>query len=215
MNTGLLHWRASRADLTAFIPRSSISWRAAPLPDSEMAAFGEFVMPLVYPPNPNQPLDRSYPDAPAGQPSASRGQVFFLYTQVAGSLVCADCHGLPAGTNGQVIDHLALREAQDMKVPQLRNLYVKSGFTDAPGAINKRGFGYTHDGSVDNLFTFLHFPGFNFGSPASVADANRRDVERFLFLFDTGMSPAVGAQVTFNGTTPPALVARLIHSRVR
>jgi hypothetical protein len=163
-----------------------------------MAAFTAFVMPLVYPPNPSQYLDRTYPDAPAGQPSALRGQTFFMNTAVDGSLKCVDCHALPSGTYGQVIDHTALQESQDMKVPQLRNLYKKTGFTDAPGAVNKRGFGYTHDGSVDNLFNFLHFPGFNFGT-AGVADANRRDVERFLLDFDTGMAPAVGYQLTFNG----------------
>jgi len=199
INTGVLHWRGDRADLAAFNPAFvSLMGRASVLPDSEMAAFTAFVMPLVYPPNPSQFLDRSYPDAPAGQPSALRGQSFFMNTAVDGSLKCVDCHALPAGTNGQVIDHTALLAPQDVKVPQLRNLYKKTGFTDAPGAVNKRGFGYTHDGSIDNLFHFLQFPGFNFGAPA-VADANRRDVERFLLDFDTGMAPAVGYQITFNG----------------
>jgi len=188
----------------------SLMGRSAQLPDSELAAFSDFVLPLVYPPNPNQNLDRTFRDPPTG-PSAFRGLQFFLYTPVAGSLVCADCHAMPSGTNGQVIDHVALREAQDMKVPQLRNLYIKSGFTDAPGAVNKRGFGYTHDGSIDHLFAFLQFPGFDFGSPQSVADAHRRDVEQFLLEFDTGMAPAVGYQVTFNATNhaDPTVTSRL------
>src|SRR5262249_13422351 len=163
-----------------------------------MAAFTAFVMPLVYPPNPNQFLDRTYPDAVIGQPSAARGQAFFLNTPVDGSLKCVDCHALPAGTNGEGIDHVALQGAQGIKVPQLRNLYKKTRVPDAPGAVNKRGFGYTHDGSMDNLFDFLHFPGFNFGT-GPAADATRRDVERFLLDFDTGMAPAVGFQLTFNG----------------
>jgi hypothetical protein len=129
---------------------------------------------------------------------AARGQTFFANTPVDGGLRCVDCHALPAGTNGQVIDHVVLQEAQDMKVPQLRNLYKKSGFKDSIG-VCKRGFGYTHDGSVDNLFHFLQFPGFDFGSPQSVADGNRRDMEAFLLAFDTGMAPAVGRQVTFDG----------------
>jgi YVTN family beta-propeller protein len=199
-NTGLFHWRGDRADLGAFNPAFvSLMGRAAQLPDSEMSAFADFVLPLVYPPNPNENLDRTMPDAPADQPSALRGQTFFMNTAVDGPLRCVDCHALPTGTNGQVIDHFALQEAQDMKVPQLRNLYKKSGFKDTIGVVNKRGFGYTHDGSIDNLFDFLKFPGFNFGSPASVADANRRDVERFLLDFDTGLAPAVGCQITFDG----------------
>jgi YVTN family beta-propeller protein len=194
-NTGLFHWRGDRADLAAFNPAFvSLMGRATQLPDSEMAAFTAFVMPLVYPPNPNQRLDRSMPNA-----GAARGQQFFLNTAVDGSLRCVDCHALPTGTNGQVIDHTALQEAQDMKVPQLRNLYKKSGFKDSVG-VCKRGFGYTHDGSVDNLFDFLKFPGFNFGANPTIADGNRRDMEAFLLAFDTGMPPAVGRQVTFDGT---------------
>lgn len=210
-NTGVFHWRGDRADLSAFNPAFvSLMGRGVVLPDSEMAAFTAFVMPLVYQPNPYQFLDRTVPDAPLGQPSALRGQTFFLNTAVDGSLKCVDCHALPAGTNGQVIDHVALQESQDMKVPQLRNLYKKTGFTDAPGAVNKRGFGYTHDGSMDNLFDFLHFPGFSFGS-GPAADATRRDVERFLLDFDTGMAPAVGFQLTFNGANngDPTMGARM------
>jgi hypothetical protein len=164
-NTGVLHWRGDRADFTAFNPAFvSLMGRATQLPDSEMVALGDFVLPLVYPPNPSQYLDRTFPDAPPGQPSAERGRLFFLNTPVDGGLRCVDCHTLPAGTNGQVIDAAALMAPQDMKVPQLRNLYKKTGFKDSIGVVNKRGFGFTHDGSVDNLFHFLQFPGFNFGT---------------------------------------------------
>lgn len=198
--TGVLHWRGDRADLAAFNPAfESLLGRAAPLPDSERVAFTDFVMPLVYPPNPRQNLDRTMPDAPSGQPSARRGQTFFSTVPVDAVLRCSDCHSLPSGTNGQLINKNALLEAQDMKIPQLRNMYKKTGFKDSIAVVNKRGFGFTHNGAVDDLFAFLHFPGFNFGSP-SVADGNRRDVEAFLLAFDTGMAPAVGAQVTFDGT---------------
>ncbi|HET7226715.1 MAG TPA: FlgD immunoglobulin-like domain containing protein [Candidatus Eisenbacteria bacterium] len=204
-NTGMFHWRGDRHDLTAFNPAFvSLMGRAAPLADSEMTALSEFVMALVYPPNPNEFLDRTVPDAPAGVPSAKRGQTFFNTVQVDGNVLrCADCHtdaSFGPGTNGQIIDRTALQAPQDMKVPQLRNLYKKTGFTDTIGVVDKRGFGYTHDGAVDNLFDFLKFPGFNFGSPQSTADANRRDVAAFLMAFDTGTAPAIGVQITFDGT---------------
>ena len=213
-NTALLHWRGDRANLDAFNGAFvSLMGRASQLPDSEMAAFDDFVLPLVYPPNPNQFLDRSYRDAPAGTPSAKRGRQFFFGTQVDGNLTCNGCHAslnFGPGTNGQVIDRIALRDSQDIKVPQLRNLYRKTGFTDAPGVVNARGFGFTHDGAVDNLFDFLQFPGFNFGSPTT-ANATRRDVEAFLLSFDTGMAPAVGAEVAFTGPndSDAASIARL------
>jgi hypothetical protein len=167
-----------------------------------MTAMSQFVLPLAYPPNPNQFLDRSFRDAPAGAASAERGRQFFANTPVDGGRTCSFCHSISQGTNGQLIDRFALQEAQDMKVPQLRNLYQKTGFTDAPG-VNKRGFGFTHNGAVDNLFDFLHFPGFAFAA-GTTGDAQRRDVEAYLLSFDTGMAPAVGAQATFDGGTADA-----------
>ena len=206
-NTGMLHWRADRNNLAAFNPAFvGLMGRAAQLPDSEMAAFSDFVLPLVYPPNPRQNLDRSFPDAPRHTPSAQRGRTFYFNRPVDGG-TCNTCHAaldFGPGTNGQIINNQALLEAQDMKIPQLRNMYKKTGFTDLPGALNKRGFGFTHDGAVDNLFDFLLFPGFNFTDPPGTIDPqtpdeNRRDVEPFLLAFDTGMAPAVGFQITFSG----------------
>lgn len=217
VGTGVLHWRGDRANLNAFNAAFvSLMGRATPLPDSEMVALSDFLAALVYPPNPNQLLDRSFADAPGGQASAKRGRAFFMTVPTFNrhpfeQFKCVNCHALPAGTNGQLIDRSALLAPQDMKIPHLRNLYKKSGFKDSIGAVNKRGFGFTHDGSVDNLFTFLMFPGFTFGATQPVADANRRDVESFMLAFDTGMAPAVGSQVTFDGTNngDPALSARL------
>jgi len=214
--TGMLHWRADRVNIDRFNPAfTDLMGRASALADSEMAAFDDFVLPLVHPPNPNQLLNRTVPgDAgPSSTPSARRGQGFFFNVVVERTLTCNQCHfsgSFGPGTNGQIEDRMALMSSQDIKVPQLRNLYRKTGFTDQPGAVNKRGFGFTHNGSVDNIFDFLQFPGFNFGPPPT-DNANRRDVEQFLLCFDTGIAPAVGAQVTFFGAndTDPAAIARV------
>jgi cytochrome c peroxidase len=214
-NTGMFHWRADRANLAAFNGAFvGLMGRAAQLPDSEMAAFSDFVLPLAYPPNPNQLLDRSQRDAPLHQPSAKRGETFFFNQPVDGGQTCNFCHAATnfgPGTNGQIVPNQALLESQDMKIPQLRNMYKKTGFSDTNGAVNKRGFGFIHDGSVDDLFDFLQFPGFNFTQPGfQTPNENRRDVEAFLLAFDAGMAPAVGAQVTFAGPSPPAAaIARM------
>jgi YVTN family beta-propeller protein len=203
-NTGMFHWRADRLDLNAFNAAFvGLMGRATALPDSEMAAFNDFVLPLAYPPNPNQFIDRTFRTAPLHQPSAERGRDFFMNRTTDAIFTCNNCHTATAfgpGTNGQIINNQALAESQDMKVPQLRNMYKKTGFTDAPGAVNKRGFGFIHDGSVDNLFNFLQFPGFNFNQPnTQTPDENRRDVEAFLLSYDTGIAPSVGFQITFHG----------------
>jgi YVTN family beta-propeller protein len=189
------HWRADRLDLSRFNPAFvSLLGNDRQLTSQEMADFEAFVMSLRFPPNPNQNLDRTFPDPPFG-PSAARGFATFTNEPHDGPFTCEACHTLPTGTNRLLVNDGALQEDQDMKVPHLRNLYEKIGYTDAPGAQNKLGFGYTHDGVVDNLFNFLKLPVFQFTS-----DAVRRDLEAYLLAFDTGTAPAVGYQVTVNRT---------------
>jgi hypothetical protein len=202
------HWRGDRANLSAFNAAFiSLQGRADALADSEMTALNDFVMPLTYPPNPNENLDRTMPDAPAGSPSALRGQEFFLsYPLDSTGRTCSSCHAAAnfgPGTNHKMVAKSTIGEAQDLKVPQLRNLYRKTGFLDASGADNKRGFALLHDGSMDlisNLLRSGHTAMFNFGSTPESADANRADLEAYLLSFDTGMAPTVGFQVTFDGT---------------
>jgi hypothetical protein len=193
------HWRGDRANLSAFNGAFvTLMGRATTLPDSEMSAFNDFVMPLVYPPNPGEYLDRTQPDAPPGTPSSLRGQTDFTTSTLDGPLRCSDCHteaNFAPGTNHIMIPAAALEESQDLKVPQLRNEYKKTGFNSTPGSVNRRGFGYTHDGAQDNLFDFLHFQRFSFAD-----DAQRQDMAAYLMTFDTGTAPAVGYQITFDGT---------------
>jgi len=203
-NTEPFHWRGDRANFMAFSGAIvSLMGRAAPLADSEMTAMAEFAMPLTYPPNPHENLDRTMPDAPPGQGSAHRGQNFFFNTPVDGSNTCSSCHtaiNFGPGTNREMVAAAHIDESQDLKVPQLRNLYAKTGFLDQPGATIKRGFGYTHNGSSDNLATFPHGATFSFGPDSMTAADNRRDLAAYLNCFDTGMAPSVGYQLGFDGT---------------
>jgi hypothetical protein len=112
------------------------------------------------------------------------------------------------GTNKQMVPDEDVFTDQDLKVPQLRNLYKKSGFSDVASAQNKRGFGYRHDGAVDNLYSFLNSPEFDFGAQPQ-ADEDRRDVEAFLVSFGTGTPPGVGHQVTFTGVSNPVGESRV------
>ena len=183
------HWRGDRAGFGDFNPAFvSLMGREDPLSNADMQAFEDFIMTVAFPPNPHQNLDRTFPD-PAGQPSAEQGRIDFLTINLDG-VRCVDCHALPAGTNQQIFNGPILQSSQDIKVPQLRNMYEKTDFAMTPGE-KKRGFGYIHDASTPTLFQFLQFPGFSFTS-----DAQRRDMEQFLLAFDTGIAPSVGAQLT-------------------
>ena len=186
------HWRGDRSDFIAFNGAFvSLMGRASQLSTADMQAFEDFILSIRFGPNPNQNLDRSFPNPPTG-PSPERGRLAFTTVPLDGPFRCVDCHSLPTGTNGQLVNRFALQESQDMKIPQLRNMYEKTGFDYAPGE-KKRGFGFIHDGSLPTLFDFLRLPVFDFGSGG---DAMRRDIEAFLLAFDTGTAPAVGAQIT-------------------
>src|SRR5436190_1709009 len=79
-------------------------------------------------------------------------------------------------------------------MPQLRGMYQKLGMVNAPGE-QITGFGFIHDGSTDSLFSFLHNAVFTFQN-----DGQRQDIEQFMLALDTGIAPAVGLQVTVNGS---------------
>ena len=63
-----------------------------------------------------------------------------------------------------------------------------------------RGFGYTHDGSVDTLERFFNAVVFQF-SNGGQGDTQRRNMEQFMFAFDSNLKPIVGQQVTLTDTS--------------
>jgi YVTN family beta-propeller protein len=205
-NVSPFHWRGDRFNFTRFNPAFiGLMGNSDSLTTPEMQAYNDFIMTLRFPPNPNQNLDRTWPDPPAPAPSPERGRVQFTTVPHDGPFTCSFCHALPTGTNRTLTQAVLLQESQAIKVPQLRNMYQKTGFTDAPGA-QKRGFGFIHDGSIDNLFDFLRLPVFTFGS-----DQQRRDIEAFVHAFDTGMAPSVGREIAVTASTKasPSTVALL------
>ncbi|MBK8229691.1 MAG: hypothetical protein IPK72_03705 [Candidatus Eisenbacteria bacterium] len=203
-NTEPLHWRGDRRVFRDFNPAFvSLMGRGDSLSAAEIVKFRDFVFTLRYPPNPNRNLDGSLPNPPAG-PNPTRGeQVFRLANIEGGNVTCITCHQFPTGENGIIVTDNLLLADQDMKVPQLRNLYEKTRF-DNEASMSVRGFGYTHDGASDDLFSFLQFPGFAFAD-----DDQRRDVAAFLLCFDTGTHAAVGAQWTMDGSNETAGLSRI------
>lgn len=200
-----LHWRGDRGKLDDFNPAfMSLLGGPRELTADEMSAFSSFLETLTYPPNPNQNLDRTFPDSSSG-PSAERGRQLFNNGALdAGLLSCNACHsafpGFRSGTNNLIISGLLLQESQDFKVPQLRGAYQKLGLRNSAGE-QLSGFGFIHDGSIDTLLDFLRLPVFTFKN-----DDDRRDVGAFVLAFDSGLAPAVGLQVTINGDNKLSLL---------
>jgi cytochrome c peroxidase len=219
-----LHWRGDRPNSQSGTPMpltsplnlmdpfngAFVSLLGGPneLDATQLQQFNAFVASLIYPPNPNENLDRTYPDAPQPAPSAYRGYLQFISgTATIGDknvlMQCTACHEVAnfgPGTTG-LIDPTADASAshpggvtkQPFKIPQLRNFYKKDGLTRI-GTGSTSGFGYGHEGANTQAEN-INAPNFNFGPTNSQA---RLDVKQFLLSLDTGTAPSVGFQVTAN-----------------
>jgi DNA-binding beta-propeller fold protein YncE len=157
--------------------------------------------------------------APLPNGNASNGLVTFGNEQ--SSIGCVLCHTLPTGLGpdmrfvvnhweqippGANSDHhLALvaiprSDFLPFKIPQLRNLFDKTGM-DLVHTNSRSGFGFSHDGSVDSLVSFVQ-DSFQFTN-----DQQTADLVAFLFsltgsdlpqgnLTDPNNAPGVASQDT-------------------
>jgi len=181
---------------------------------ADMQQFTDFQLQVVPPPNPVRNLDNSLTAA------QQRGRDFYFGPALADGLTtCNGCHTLdPAqgefGTSRDAINKAPF-SPQNFKVPHLRNLYAKIGMFGNPQAVGTfnapdsgqlgdqvRGFGFINNGEVDTIFRFFTTVGFQFttipGGPTFGIpdDGTRRDLEQFMFAFDSDLAPIVGQQVT-------------------
>ena len=199
--------------------------RSDQLTDDQMQAFTDFILQVMYPPNPIRNLDNSL------TPEQQEGQNFFLGITTGGLpsdtfVTCNGCHildpdgnrefGVPRpgffGSDGRSSFE---NETQLFKVPHLRNLYQKVGmfgmspepfFPSDPFPFmgdQVRGFGFLHDGSTDTLFRFHGASVFirSIINPGGIPTGTegqtlRRQLEAYLLAFDSNLAPIVGQQVT-------------------
>jgi DNA-binding beta-propeller fold protein YncE len=226
-NHGSMHWRGDRTggndpggsvndEAAAFRKFNgafvSLLGRSAELSAGEMQAFTDFALALTPSPNPIRALDNSL------TPAQSAGRTFY-FTQIVDTQTCSGCHVLSSAANFFGTDGRASFEGepQQLKIPQLRNLYAKAGMFGMPAVPfttagdnqstgdQIRGFGYLHDGSMDTLVRFFRATVFNFAG----GDPQRRQVEQFMFAMDSDLKPVVGQQVTLTEANRLALDPRL------
>jgi len=161
-----------------------------------------------------------------------------------GQFACVTCHTLPTGLgstmtwNGANFDPFSVGPLGEsrlgmvtaagvtnttMKIPHLRNLYLRRGF-DLMGTSSRAGFGFGHDGSIDSLERFINMPAFHIAS-----DEETADVIAFLLSLSGSALPlpgtiiellppgpasndvpaSVGTQLTLSGPPDPAQAALL------
>ena len=166
--------------------------------------------------------------APAGQPmpagNAVHGRELF---QLPARFACDNCHTLPTGQgtswhwNGSAFEPLArgprgeehhailppvFQIEQDFKVPQLRNLYERTGFEGAV-AESSAGFGFRHDGTVDSLPRFVARAHFQPSDDQEIADV-------VAFLLSLSGEEELPTNPLTDPKRPPGSPARVTHAAV-
>jgi DNA-binding beta-propeller fold protein YncE len=204
--------------------------RSAPLPDDAMRAFADFALQIMYPPNPIRHLDNSLtPDQQAGR------EHFNLPNNDVDVSCGSTCHVVDPGQNaefgvpfpgvfGSSLFYVRGEQPQEFKVPHLRNAYQKVGMfglADVPAEYvsgdndfmgdQVRGFGFTHDGSVDTILRQDRVFGFSnlFAENGFESDAQRRQDEAYILAFESNLAPIVGQQVTLTPKNGAQALPRL------
>jgi DNA-binding beta-propeller fold protein YncE len=201
LNLDPLHWRGDRTNFLHFNGAFDGLMGGSILPLADMQAYRAYINTIVFQPNPNQNLDRTFPTS-FRNGNAAAGLATYTNTQYQPLLTCNTCHTLPTGSGRVIVAANALQESQHFKIPHLRNIYQKVNFNHNPGATSVSGFGFVHDGIDDTLFRFLSRPVFGaFATNTTI----KNNLEAFLHCFDSGTAPAVGYTRTIsvaNLTTP-------------
>lgn len=192
-NHGPMHWRGDRTggnDAVSVQPDGGtfnedqafkkfnpafegLNGRHEPLTDAEMQAFTDFILQIMYPPNPIRNLDNSLTADQAAGKGIYFGEISDTFFN------CNGCHVLDPDGNrehnvakpgffGSDGRYSFEAEPQFFKVPHLRNAYQKIGMfgmAQSPTFLlpgdngfkgdQVRGTGFLHDGSNDTLFRFF------------------------------------------------------------
>ncbi len=182
-----LHWRGDQVDFLAFNDAFETLLGGTKLSVAEMDLYNDFIMSVVYPPNPFRSRRDELPTNLEGG-DATVGQ--FIFEELNNGF-CVNCHSLPTGTNTVVVPLLNFHFGNlSVKVAQMRNMYEKTGFDDMNGP-NKRVYGYLHDGADNNLETFILEE-----VAGRVPAGQEPDAIAYMLSFTTGTHPSTGVQTT-------------------
>jgi DNA-binding beta-propeller fold protein YncE len=225
-NHGPMHWRGDRtggndpggdalAEDQAFkkfiVAFDGLLGRGSAISNADMQRFTDFMLQVMYPPNPVRPLDNQLVGAALAGRTRFNGPVTDTFAN------CNTCHVLDPANGFFGSDGFTTFEAetQMFKVPHLRNLYQKVGMFGMPAVSGLtpgnngnqgpqvRGFGFLHDGSIDTTFRFHRAIVFN----NSVTDAE--NLEQFMLEFDSNLAPIVGQQITLTNTNAATVGPRI------
>ncbi|MCY1014194.1 YncE family protein [Pyxidicoccus sp. MSG2] len=210
--------------------------RSSQLPAEDMQKFTNFILQVTYPPNPIRNLDNAL------TPQQQAGRDFFVGTTSFFHGSCESCHRVDVNANpGEGpfkgffgTDGKSSFDAEPLfpKVPHLRNMYQKVGMFGAGFAFGNspadsflgdqvRGIGFNSDGAIPTLFHFNS--GFDFhpifnsvGIPDTPEGfAAKKNMELYMFAFESNLAPIVGQQVTLTASNPSVAGPRIDLLRQR
>jgi hypothetical protein len=203
-----------------------INDKPAGLSAADMEKCRQFSLGIRVGPNPNREVDDTIAPGPVTLPGQSFvgrpavGETLFNdpSSEFDAGQPCTACHANPFGAGGGKLGGVTPEEPtsldaaalfngdadqsrhNDLKIPHLRNLYEKIGpvFGDHVSSppLVRSGFGFSHDGGVPDLGTFLSIAVF------TMSTLEAADVATFLRYFPTGTKPAVGQNLTLPPTGP-------------
>ncbi|HVV87646.1 MAG TPA: hypothetical protein VHE35_31610 [Kofleriaceae bacterium] len=212
-NMGPMHWRGDRTgaalepsaqpDSGAFseqlafkafrVAFPGLLGRDSQIPEEDLQKFTDFILEVMYPPNPIRHLDNSLTARQQLGSDVFFGPKTFFDPLIDGDpdggprFACADCHAVDPNANAGHTEHpgffgsntlsAEVAALQNVKTPHLRNLYQKVGkfgFTPNPITLSPptagqfmgdqlRGFGFAHDGSFDTTLDFTFVANFGKG----------------------------------------------------
>ncbi|MCP3914751.1 MAG: hypothetical protein GY711_04225 [bacterium] len=209
---GPWHWRGEQKSLMdfdgAFV---GLLERISPT-TGETASLGiqfnytqRYMDTIAWPANPNTPADREYTQAQL------EGADLYMNKPVRNGLACVDCHSLPLGTSGEIVDNTVGGLTTTTVIPPLRGVAEKllSPLFVVGGDFGERtelGTGLGHAGSEASWLThLLAQPGGTQRHTLSAAEAIK--IVDFLKAFDTGLAPSTAFQVTADATNATSVLA--------
>ncbi|MFT4543110.1 MAG: DNA-binding beta-propeller fold protein YncE [Planctomycetota bacterium] len=198
---GPYHWRGEKKSLKDF--NGAFIGLLEREVDGELQDLGphfqyvrQYMEHLAWLPNPNQRLDRTL------TPLQQEGLNVFRNQPSLGTLACVDCHPMPLGTRGEIVEHGLGGHAATTTVPSLRGVSTKVGerffIGELFGTRTEMGAGLMHGGHVPTIEDYL---GHSLPAPATGTRFNLRQdqvqaLRAYLDVFDTGMAPSTAVQVT-------------------
>jgi DNA-binding beta-propeller fold protein YncE len=183
------HWRGDFADFAAFNVVFDKLMGGATLSVPDITIYHNFVNGILFLPNPNQKLDRTFPHSIAGgNPTAGEKDFLTIPGSGKGS-TCDSCHTADPGPGSDRLVQPGFKP-QPIKVPELRNVYQKLLYT-RHDATSIDGFGMEHDGHLSTAGDLLALDLFN-----GYTNRQKTDMTAYLLCFDTGTAPAVGYTIT-------------------